>query len=190
MGTNFYAITIPTKQELDELKQMIDNRQYNSLLDAANKLLGESDTWEKRGRVHLGKRSGGWKFLWNPNVRFRYDYQTDTQTPEYTYPLTIQGISDYLHQPNIKIVSEYYDELSDENDEDDVPTADQFLEMALNWCKEDGWDGFTYSQEYPEENRWPNREGYEFAHRLGCESKSGSDFYSDGLRFATCIEFS
>ena len=68
--------------------------------------------------------------------------------------------------------------------------------MALNWTTwrdKEAWDAATYEAENPDEHHYRcssdlidllEREGFEFT------SDTCSDFYSDGLRFATSTEFS
>ena len=47
------------------------------------------------GEIHLGKRSGGWKFLFNPNYE-RY------------YPLTKEGLMNFLKRDDVIIYTEYF----------------------------------------------------------------------------------
>ena len=74
-------------------------------------------------------------------------------------------------------------------------TAEQFMTMATEWCK-DGWDGKAY-EEY-EKTRNSSYAGYEqFGDRKREEfwiergyNPSYYNFYNDGLRWSTCCEFS
>ena len=205
MGTNFYARIIPKKEDKQKIIDAINKNQFNIIEEEYKRLYSYSNSYDKGGIIHLGKRSGGWKFLWNPNVResisglideslgwtkgnFTYEY-------DYIYPLTKQGISDFLHRDDIMIVSEYYNDNDIDNiDSDDNPTADEFLEMAFNWCKDDGFDSNTY-REYQIKNGeryydWDDTERCDKWRRLGFKVNNGCDFYSDGLRFSTSLEFS
>ena len=55
MGTNFYLKKKLSQEQKKELKDFIDNDNYE---DAKN-LLRYTD------EIHIGKRSAGWRFLWN-----------------------------------------------------------------------------------------------------------------------------
>ena len=99
MGTNYYARIIPTKERKKKLIESIEKDNFDSAMELARELYGDSDSSEVRGVIHLGKRSGGWKFLWNPNVREVYDGYRNHHTGEwvdkvtyrYLYPLTKEG---------------------------------------------------------------------------------------------------
>ena len=55
MGTNFYLKRKLSQELKKKLKDLIDNDSYE---DAKNLLLYTD-------KIHIGKRSAGWKFLWN-----------------------------------------------------------------------------------------------------------------------------
>ena len=69
MGTNFYTKIIDSKEEKESLK-----RTFNSFLkgkiskDALISVINNSNK-----EIHLGKRSGGWQFLWDHNNGKYYD---------------------------------------------------------------------------------------------------------------------
>lgn len=68
MGTNYYARILPSKERKDE----IDDNDFNKIKDLIDKTYGRpyyniSENSFSGGEIHLGKRSSGWKFLWNPN---------------------------------------------------------------------------------------------------------------------------
>ena len=200
MSTNYYARILPSKERKKELHDAIETddfslisrlktEMYDSIqLDDDNEIIG--------GEVHLGKRAGGWKFLWNPNVFVirkghivEDRFVPDPSIPKYFYPLTKQGLHDFIFREDVLIYDEY-DELQDK---------EEFWKMALDWGyeKEDeGWDAASY-EEYEREHsnytQYPitgeltdllKREGYKFT------SYTNSDFYSDGLRFAGFTDFS
>ena len=154
------------------------------------------------GKVHLGKRSGGWKFLWNPNIYIiknshlehndksnTYKWIPDPDTYYYLYPLTREGIWDFLSKNDIEVYNEYGKQQDKK----------EFFNMALNWVTwrdEEAWDSKSYTEF--EKSRNPDwhiykcsgnyidmleKEGYTFI------SEDKFDFYSDGLRFATTTEF-
>lgn len=147
---------------------------------------------EPTGYIHLGKRSGGWKFLWNPNIyQIRnghmkevepghFKYIPDPDTPYYMYPLTKKGIKSFIDRKDIEIFNEY-------NEKED---KEEFFKMALNWDKE-SFDSDSYHLAYPDEKVWSCKNEYtNFLESLGYKlSQDKSDFYSDGLRFSTSTDF-
>lgn len=203
MGTNYYARIIPTKERRKELCNLIESsKDYKKIL---NEVRSTFDIVERDydtegligGVVHLGKRSGGWKFLWNPNCYVFHNghmegtkYVQDPSTLYYLYQLTKEGIKKFIDREDIEI----YDEYGDQQDKE------LFFEMALDWTtwkSEEAWDSKSYD-EYEKKNT-PNynplicrselidllkRDGYIM------NSYTQSDFYSDGLRFSTSTEFS
>lgn len=192
MGTNYYARILPTLEEKENLKKLIDSDDFYTIEKEVQRLYGESTEYDKGAEIHLGKRSGGWKFLFNPNYE-RY------------YKLTKEGLKEFLNKPNVIIYSEYFNsdngvmEYTDDPDKADSKeylwTPQQFLDMAFNWGQPDGWDGESYEkwEEYRDycylgytrygdsrEEYWIEK-GY---------NPSYYNFYNDGLRWSTCCEFS
>ena len=207
MSTNYYARIIPSKERRKELHDAIEandfpliNKLTNEMYDPIEK---DWDTDEiPGGVVHLGKRSSGWKFLWNPNVFVirhghsewedipggrRSHWVEEPSTLKYLYPLTKKDIKAFIDREDVLIYDEY-DELQDK---------EEFWKMALEWGQPDGWDNANYEKYEREKNNYYYQppvtgeltdllrsEGYKFT------SLSNSDFYSDGLRFAGFTEFS
>jgi hypothetical protein len=100
--------------------------------------------------IHLGKRSGGWKFIWNWNNGKYY------KTKEELFEFIRNG----------RVVDEYGQQID----------VEEFITMALDWGKEDGWDSETYYKEHPE--------------RITPWSSEKHEEYIDGLRVSTCTDFS
>jgi hypothetical protein len=100
--------------------------------------------------IHLGKRSGGWKFLWNWNNGKYY------KTKEELFEFIRDG----------RVVDEYGQQID----------VEEFITMAVDWGKEDGWDSETYHKEHPE-------------HRTHWSSEKHEE-YIDGLRVSTSVDFS
>lgn len=198
MGTNYYARIKPPQEKVEELKKKIDLDHFADINKMVGELYGHRGEYNDGLIIHLGKRSAGWKFLWNPNVKKVYDgYEEDEHGEphakwkhEYVYPLTKKGISDFLYRDDVFIFSEYYHPNEPTNDPDEKPSADEFLEMAFNWGQREGWDSKSYHNDRPDEKLYHIRERDLFWRELGFETNYGHDFYSDGLRFSTCIEFS
>lgn len=206
MGTNYYLRFIPSKEDKESLIDLINNDQYSKIEESYHKMYGSleydyADKMFKGGYVHLGKRSCGWKFLWNPNIFIKknghteeIEYEdgstgsrwiTDPSETIYLYPLTKEGIKAFIDRPDVDIYDEY----------NVKQWKYEFWDMALNWgCDNDdiGYDAGTYEEEHPEEKKYVcdselirllEKEGYKFS------SVTKSDFYSDGLRFSTSTDF-
>ena len=200
MGTNYYARILPTLEEKENLKKLIDSDDFYAIEKEVQRLYGESTEYDKGAEIHLGKRSGGWKFLFNPNYE-RY------------YPLTKEGLINFLKRDDVIIYTEYFsfredDEYSkrkyvDTDNPDYHPgeyfwTAEQFMDMATNWGYNDptAWDGKAYEKYEKERNssyngyeRYGDKEREEFWIERGY-NPSYYEFYNDGLRWSTCCEFS
>lgn len=203
MGTNYDARIIPPIEKKEELIKAIQDDDFDKIKELAKTMYGSTEmdfnTDEiTGGEVHLGKRSGGWKFLWNPNIHIRCKYEQEDgryifcgYEGHYLYPLTKEGIKAFIDREDVVI----YDEYGEKQDKA------EFYEMAINWNtwkdKEGkevpAYDSASYHKDYPGERIYPCynelvkyliQEGVEFI------SKGRSDFYSDGLRFATTTEFS
>lgn len=189
MGTNYYARVIPTKKRKLELFSLINTDKWNEILEETHKIFDNFHPYNINdpitGVIHLGKRSAGWKFLWNPNIyliRNGYTY--------YVYSLNKESIWNFINRPDIEI----YDEYGEKQDKK------EFFDMAINWITwkgKEAWDSKSYA-EY-ERSKNPNYKDYssrgEYIDLLLNEgfkmaSESNHDFYSDGLRFATTTEFS
>lgn len=192
MGTNYYARILPTLEEKENLKKLIDSDDFYAIEKEVQRLYGESTEYDKGAEIHLGKRSSGWKFLFNPNYE-RY------------YKLTKEGLKEFLNKPNVIIYSEYFDsdngimEYTDDPDEvtgkEYLWTPQQFLDMAFNWGQPDGLDGKSYEE-------WEESQNYRYLGytRYGDSREeywiekgynpSYYNFYNDGLRWSTCCEFS
>jgi hypothetical protein len=100
--------------------------------------------------IHLGKRSGGWKFIWNWNNGKYY------KTKEELFEFVRSG----------RVVDEYGQQID----------VEEFIIMALEWGKDDGWDSETYYKDHPE-------------HRTHWISEKHEE-YIDGLRVSTSTDFS
>ncbi len=145
MGTNFYRI--PTEKEMEERKNRLQTRVRQIDLSPTSINQGFSisgpDRWDGWSPwdeftdellIHLGKRSMGWKFLWNFNDNKFYTNK------EELFNFIKRG----------RIINEYGEEL----------TPDEFIEMSTTWCV-DGYDTQTYYEENPPNGRsWFNVENY------------------------------
>lgn len=178
MGTNYYARIIPTKKRKQELIQAIEADDFDTITDLTQELYGHRDQYNDGGKIHLGKSSAGWKFLWNSNIR-KIPYYTSDKGPQYdytyVYPLTKKDITDFVMREDILIYDEYNKKQSKK----------EFLDFAFN---KEGLDGTAYHKEHPAETIYHSEEESMFrdlGYTVECY-----DFYSDGLRFSTSTWFS
>lgn len=149
MGTNFYT-KIPCKKR--ELKEKINTLIDNDNLQEAKEVL---DNAIEETELHIGKRSYGWKFLFNAHNCKYWD-------------LTKQGIIDYIKKNNGKIVDEYGEEF----------TLDQFWNEEID--TENGYDAESYEREHP--SRYCRYETATEPLKKYNPNQYG-EFYNDGLRF-------
>ena len=178
MGTNFYARRIiPSENDRVVIGGYISS---DDMADAIESDVSEFDSIDqyvsKGNQIHLGKRSAGWKFLWNPNV-YRVNDSWD-----FTYPLTKQGIADFLNQEGMVITDDY----------GKTYEPDEFLAMAFNWCV-DGLDAKEYqtNPKYGAGTYFYGHDDPKVAEKwmsLGFKSEY-CNFYSDGLVFSTSVNF-
>lgn len=191
MGTNFYARIIPKEEDKQKLIDAINNNQYDIIENLASELYGRRDDYSGVGNeIHLGKRSDGWKFLWNPNVIKVWDSEACDYAYNYVYPLTKEGITNFVMREDVIITDEYGETFS----------AEDFLEMAFSWGEPDGYTGKTYEESHKEESGYRN---YYWSKKYQRSMHSENDemwfdlgyiveyydFESDGLRFSTSINF-
>ena len=210
MGTNYYARILPSEKRKDEIKKAIDDNDFDKikiLIDltygkpyydfTSNSFLG--------GEIHLGKRSIGWKFLWNPNLYKMTKGHTDEKT-------TVNGGKYYCWVCDGYDVFKYYDltkaSIKEFIDREDVEIYDEygvkqdkkeFYGMSIDWgYKKDneGFDGDSYEEwEHKQDPNYTpmihENDYCLFLKELGFKlNKYKTDFYSDGMRFSTCTEFS
>lgn len=211
MGTNFYAHIIPTQKRKEELKALIDSDDWEIIREEIDNTFGSFHPYAMEepltGYIHLGKRSSGWKFLWNPNIYLIRNGHTEwtegksgsshghwvpePDTARYIYPLTKQGIKNFIDREDVEVWDEY----------DNKQDKETFWQEALDWDKDwrgkEPWDGRAYHQyQLEKEPRYQpyrctgdyidllKKEGFQFTDSYNI------DFYSDGLRFSSSNDFS
>lgn len=166
MGTNFYIRRRATLEE----KRTICDLVHNSQWALAGDLFPRS--------IHIGKRSGGWQFLWNPLI---LDELTDRG---YQRPHTAEQIKDLLNHYDI------FDEYGEKF------TYQQF------WNDEVG--GFLYQDPDHLDAASDDRQGQygsmwdrlTEAHKdcirrlYDCEPDQYGEWKVDGLRFTNSTQFS
>lgn len=118
MGTNFYIKKYMTPEQKKEVIDAINNDQYDEARDIMNEVKD----------IHIGKRSAGWKFLWDAN-EFKY------------FEPTKESLIEWLKSG--QIIDEYNQEF----------TFDEFWNDCLNgfW---DGYDAITYEKDHPKISYW------------------------------------
>lgn len=207
MGTNFYLRVIPTQERKDALKKAINNNAYAEINALTQRMYGELDnSWiddnPQFGYLHLGKRSGGWRFLWNPHLYRRAKIDDEGKFFGYEYytlfDLSVKGITKYLKSfDNAYITSEYGLYQPELDVDEGMMSVDEFMYIALNWDKE-----YTFENQYDrmdEIEKNTNRrysslpvEAFNMLEDKYKKVKQGyaGDFWIGNLRFANTNEFS
>jgi hypothetical protein len=130
MSTNFYRI--PTEDEIkvkhNQLQIDILNMDLSVLSIESGFRVAIDDQWNGENpwetfmdkiNIHLGKRSGGWKFCWNFHDNKYYSNKEE--------------LLNFIHTG--RVIDEYGDEIE----------VEEFIEMALSWGEP---DGAIYDKEY------------------------------------------
>jgi len=125
MGTNYYRI--PTEEEIEQKKEQLQSRirtmpitpsvigddfRYIENLEDEWSSLNPWDEFIEGTNIHLGKRSGGWKFCWNFH---KEKYYKDKES-----------LLNFIRSG--RVVDEYGESWDTE----------RFIEMALEWGEPDG----------------------------------------------------
>jgi len=164
MGTNYYRI--PTEEEIESRKQRLQSRirtmhvDVNSIERGFRYIDNSKDEWSSLSpwdefiegtSIHLGKRSGGWKFCWNFH---KEKYYKDKES-----------LLNFIRSG--RVVDEYGDEMDRE----------EFITMALEWGQP---DGLVADKEYfdtTEHHRWmSNPEDYYDKEIDGLRVSSSTEF--------------
>jgi len=166
MGTNYYRI--PKSPEMVERHQKLVDRVsrldvWNPSLTSRNfadiegegfDMLTPWDEFTKEINIHLGKRSGGWKFCWNFNNNKYYSNKEE--------------LLKFIRSG--RVVDEY-------GEQHDV---EEFIKMALEWGEP---DGFVINEKYRRKQRakghgtyWMDSERYDDKIIDGLRVSSSVDF--------------
>lgn len=122
MGTNYYRI--PSVEEMEKRKQELINN-INSI-DISQLSIESNSIWDiftENLNIHLGKRSSGWKFLWNFNDKKFYSNKEE--------------LLNFIRTG--RVIDEYGKEMD----------VEEFITMALVWGQPDGYDHEKYRREHP-----------------------------------------
>ena len=194
MSTNYYLRHKPTYKQINELTDLIrstkNGEHFEEVIDMVNKIYREPDEYDQSedwGKLHIGKRSCGWKFQWCTNIiKKNVSYMKDDEYVskyeyEYRYPLTKQGLTDFIMRDDIVVIDEY----------DEIQDKKEFLEMAFNW-EPNGWDSLKYNAKYPDKYHYSFSKEQEIYKELGYMFCTGyqTDFFNDGVRWTIFNNFS
>lgn len=135
MGTNYSRI--PTVEEMESKKQTLIQQVMDLDLSPFNIErefnIQKEDSWESESvwsrfiegtNIHLGKRSGGWKFCWNFHKSKYYSNKEE--------------LLSFIRSG--RVVNEYGEELD----------VNEFIVMALNWGEP---DGLVVNEDFRKEQR-------------------------------------
>ena len=150
MGTNFYLRQKISNDKKELMKSLIDQERFDGLQAMIPK------------DVHIGKRSYGWKFLWNAN-RFEY------------FEPTIKSLYEFLKSGDI------YDEYGTKYD------FDTFINKEINITS--GYDGLEWCKEHNEGWRCSREDVDGFKNLYNIDVNPAGEFYIEGHRFTTCDDF-
>lgn len=151
MGTNFYLRKKLSEYEKEIGMQYLNDDDYDSLRD----LIPED--------IHIGKRSGGWKFLFNAN-NFEY------------FDTTKKSLIDWLKSG--QIIDEYNQKYT-------------FEEFWNNERPIKGWDLKEYYEQSKEDVYYVESKTIQkFKELFDIDVNLHGEFYIDNLRFTTFDEFS
>ena len=128
MGTNYYLKRIPTQEEIDKTKQLLDERKIESHAGRWNWSLEEDPTvedmiHEMTKEIHIGKQSGGWQFCFRTNDEYGQSYKE-----------VFDFILNAIRSMKWKFIDEY----------GEVVNYDKFVNMVYNNKNE--WNIFTYPE--------------------------------------------
>ena len=164
MGTNYYRI--PSIEEIEERKEILVKQVSNldlsvSSISRSFRTPRKMDTWDEGVNVwerftdniliHLGKRSSGWKFLWNFHDNRYYTNK------EELFGFIRSG----------RVINEYGEEIP----------VEEFIQMALDWGQPDGYDTQTYYEKNPKDrSSWMEWTKYADLSIDGLRVSSSTDF--------------
>lgn len=162
MGTNFYARKKISQKQRDKFCDYIEN---NEVLKAANFL---AELKEATKRIHIGKRSCGWKFLWDCHD-FKY------------------------FEPSKKSLMEFLSSCEIANEYDEELTLEEFLK-ELDGFLDKGYDIETYYNDERNKTIYRHLESKgkidEYKQKFDIDVNPYGEFYIDDLRFTVTEDFS
>ena len=189
MGTNYYARKLPNQAEKEILKLAIDSNKEDTVKNLTDIYYEIRDAHHlTRKTIHLGKKTSGWKFLWNTN-HFLQSKQTGEGGTSYNilqktaYDLNKTSILEYLQQEGILIFDEYGKQ---------IPLS-EFIGIAFS---DEGLDEVSfYKDTHIQPKSWWSSglsdQEQELWKELGVSFTESvtTEFISDGLRFSVFTDF-
>lgn len=189
MGTNYYARKLPNQAEKEILKLAIDSNKEDTVKNLTDIYYEIRDAHHlTRKTIHLGKKTSGWKFLWNTN-HFLQSEQTGDNGNSHNilqktaYDLNKTSILEYLQQEGIIIFDEYGKQ---------IPLS-EFIKIAFS---DEGLDEVSfYKDTHVQPKSWWSSGLTDQEQKLWKElgvsfSRSvTTEFISDGLRFSVFTDF-
>lgn len=141
MGTNFYARIIPKEEDIKRVHRIIDGYLTGNTLEIDDDIL--KDAVQK---IHLGKRSSGWQFLWQANPKYYQD--------------NLESIKEFLSQDDVIIYNEYEERF----------TLEKFLDKEIGYCLYNNPEYFMNGRQYVEKHNesfddfgeWTTEDGLRF----------------------------
>lgn len=152
MGINYYRIPkgsdmIKREQklriridEMDTINPSEVSHGFRSISVGEWDFMSPWDEFVNGIKVHLGKKTAGWKFLWNWNGEKYY------KTKKELYKFILNG----------RVIDEYGNQMDSE----------EFIKMALEWGQKDGFDLESYHEKHPENNLFPTLKKEEYKEGL------------------------
>ena len=160
MGTNFYCKHIPTELEYARMQEALTNRQLDKLEELLNKAKKE---------YHIGKRSGGWQFLFAPHIKLRSGFGNSGEVVS-PWENTLVSLKEYLSRPDVEIYDEYGDKF----------TPEQFWNEEIGDCLYNDPENYINGEQYYK--KYPNQ-------RSGLFMEDTEFTTDEGLRFSTDEDF-
>jgi hypothetical protein len=164
MGTNFYKYRIKknNKTVVDNIKEkfeeIINNISKNGFINEYDIVcLNEKLDKCKIEKIHLGKRSGGWQFIWNHNDK-KY------------YQDNLESIKEFLNDGDGWIEDEYGERF----------TPEQLLNDKIGACLYNDPERYINGHQYDERENyycaWKNCGQYEYTTSDGLRFSTSTDF--------------
>lgn len=141
MGTNFYARIILKEEDIKRVHRIIDDYLTGNTLEIDDDIL--KDAVQK---IHLGKRSSGWQFLWQANPKY--------------YQNNLESIKEFLSRDDVIIYNEYEERF----------TLKKFLDKEIGYCLYNDPEYFINGRQYAEKHNesfddfgeWTTEDGLRF----------------------------
>ena len=164
MGTNYYRI--PTEEEIKNRQMKLAQRVKYLDLSVANisnffsDIEKNKNEWDKQNcweefthelQIHIGKNSGGWKFLFNHNNWKYYENMEELKS----FIKSGRLINEYGEEQDI---DEFWKLIEAKQKDSEMINGKQYYEEGVG--KEDAWGNkMAKEQNYYEEIHW----GYRFS---------------------------